>query len=114
LKFPKERDPNEDQYGLKIGYFVKKSKVCVPHRTGEFEVYTREFDGHRPGEFSLSEYLSFLVNAGIVEKSGSWYTVPDVGRVQGSRAVIDWLEEKPAEEREEIRERCLAAWAETT
>jgi recombination protein RecA len=119
LKIPKDEDPNEDQYGLRVGFYVKKSKVSVPHRTGEFEVFIQDYKGHIPGDFSRLEYVPFLLRAGIVERSGSWYTIPESTdplemhsgeRVQGVDSVVTWLDGLSDDQMEDLHEQCLTTW----
>jgi len=112
LRYPKEIDPNEDQYGQRVGFYVKKSKVGIPHRRGEFEVFIQPYHGYDVGDFSLLEYVPFLVNAGILSRTGAWYTLPDGGRVQGAQAVADWLRGLDSVELDTMRRECLERVAE--
>jgi len=107
LCFTKEEDPNEDQYGQRVGYFVKKSKVGIPHRKGEFEIFIQPRNTYQVGDFSLLEYVPFLTMAGVVQRAGSWFTFPDGSRVQGADGVANWLQELDEDEKEEYRQLCL-------
>jgi len=109
IRYSKEEDPNEDQIGLKVGFYARKSKIGIPHRTGEFELMITEARGFKPGDTTYSEYCPFMLNAGLISKSGSWYatTGSQPERIgQGEHAVAEWIKEMTDEERMQIRRQC--------
>lgn len=108
VKLPKEVDPNEPMVGIVVGFFVKKSKVSIPNKTGEFIAFITEYAGNVPGSISKSEYIAPMVEDGIIIKGGSWYTLPGGVRVQGTDAVANWLKELSSEELDGIRARLIS------
>lgn len=107
VKIPKEVNPNEPMVGLNIGFFIKKSKVSIPGKTGEFIVFIDPYNGNLPGGVSKSEYVVPLVEEGIITKGGSWYTLPDGSRVQGTDAVSGWVRGLDEEELANLRQRLI-------
>lgn len=112
VKLPKEVDPAEPMVGIVMGFFIKKSKVSIPNKTGEFIVFITEYLGNVPGSISKSEYVVPLVEDGIVIKGGSWYTLPDGSRVQGADAVAGWVRGLSNEELALLRQRLIDGSAE--
>ncbi len=80
--------------GITTGIVMKvrntKSKIGIPFREAELRL---DFDN---GFNSESEYLTFLVDLGIVEKKGGWYYQNEWGfKGQGKSSVADFLKEHP-------------------
>lgn len=112
VKLPKEVDPNEPMVGIVVGFFIKKSKVSIPNKTGEFITFITEYADNVPGSISKSEYVTPLVEDGILIKGGSWYTLPDGTRVQGIDAVTGWIRGLNDEELASLRQRLIEGPAE--
>ena len=75
---------------------VTKNKVAPPFREAEFDIIYGE------GISRLSEVIDMGINLGIIEKSGSWFTV-NGERMQGKDNVKAYLKANPelAEQYEE-------------
>jgi len=80
---------------------VVKNKVAPPFRNAEFDIL---FDHGISYEGDL---LDLAAEAGVVEKSGAWFSFGQVRIGQGREASVRFLEENPDLARE-IREKVLA------
>ena len=83
---------------------VVKNKLAPPFRQAVFEIYYGE------GVSSESELLDMGAARGLVQKSGSWYSLPGnpIRRIgQGKDSARLWLKEHPAEA-EKLRAQMLA------
>lgn len=75
-----------------IGNFIKiknvKSKIGFPKRTAELELH------YGSGFSPDAEYIDFIIDLGIVKKSGSWISQDDWGlKIQGKDALLKYLQE---------------------
>jgi len=73
---------------------VVKNKMAAPFREAEFDV------GYGTGISRLGEVIDLGVEAGIVEKSGSWLSYKDGRLGQGRDTAIRFLAEHPEVEAE--------------
>ena len=95
--------------GQKIGSHtrvkVTKNKVAPPFREAEFDIIYGE------GISRTSELTDLAIQFGLIEKSGSWFTLRDQ-RMQGKDSVKEYLRENPeyaGELEAEVRKRMLAS-----
>lgn len=73
--------------GMKARFKNIKNKTAPPKRRAEIEIYfDRGLDPYR-------EYIDFGVTFGLLEKAGSWYTMPDGERFQGKDSCVKHLRE---------------------
>jgi len=91
----------EEAYGIKARVKVVKNKVAPPFREAIFDVL------YGTGISREGEILDMGVDAGIVEKSGAWYSYGDERLGQGKENVRAMLQEN-AELRGAIEEKLLA------
>lgn len=73
--------------GLEVFVKIEKSRTCRPFRHGSmhFDYHTLRYDW-------IAELATSGIHFGIIEKSGSWYTLPGVEKaVQGLRKVYEQL-----------------------
>lgn len=77
--------------GIDFSVRVKKSRVCDPYGTARLRL---EFGtgGHFDDAWAIARAAIF---SGEIAKSGSWYTLPDGERVQGTGRLIDYIHENP-------------------
>lgn len=68
---------------------IVKNKVAPPFRIAEFDIIYGEGISH------LGELVDMGVNLGLVQKSGSWYSMGDLRIGQGKDAVKAYLKEHP-------------------
>ncbi len=80
---------NDKIIGGRTRVKVVKNKMAAPFREAEFDV------GYGTGISRLGEVIDIGVEAGIVEKSGSWLSYKDGRLGQGRDAAIRFLAEHP-------------------
>ena len=80
----------ERTIGRKVTWNVKFSKTSSPFQSGTYDFY---FDG-RHGVDTLADMVDLAESLGLVERSGSWYSVGDV-RVQGRPALVEAVRNNP-------------------
>lgn len=74
-----------EPYGVLSEVEGYKSKIGPPKRKGMLTIL---FDS---GIDSAGEYVDFAVKYGVIEKAGSWLTLPNQERVQGKEKVREYL-----------------------
>ena len=79
----------DDVIGNATRVKVVKNKVAPPFRQVEFDIMYGE------GISRMSEIVDLGVKAGLIEKSGSWYSYDSVRLGQGKENVKAYLEENP-------------------
>ena len=73
---------------------VVKNKMASPFREAEFDV------GYGTGISRLGELVDLGVEAGVVEKSGSWFSYKETRLGQGREAAMRFFADNPEVERE--------------
>ncbi len=99
------KDSNDDHYGNRIRIRIVKNKVAPPFRKVECDLIFGE------GISKTSEILDLGVFFGIIEKSGSWFSIGDTRLGQGRETVRKMLvenKEMASELEAKIRERIAA------
>ncbi|MFH1223515.1 MAG: recombinase RecA [Pseudomonadota bacterium] len=84
----------EKVVGSRTRVKVVKNKVAPPFKEVEFDVI------YGQGISRVGEVLDCGVNAGIIEKSGSWFTYGSERIGQGKENVAEWLKTHPKEAKE--------------
>jgi len=75
--------------GNRVRARVVKNKVAPPFREAEFEIF------HDEGISSSGSIIDAAVNAGVIEKSGTWLSFQNEKLGQGRDAAMKLLREKP-------------------
>ncbi len=78
--------------GHRCGVLVKKNKVGQPHGEAEFDLY---YGGAHPGIDFVGEVLDEAVVAGVVEKSGAWFSYKGERIGQGNANSKEFLRTNP-------------------
>lgn len=91
IELSKSLDKDEDgKYGIYVKAEVTKSKIGIPY--GKCQYYI-EFG---KGIIRVREIFEIAVEAGIIEKGGSWFTLPGIEtKIQGEDKVIQYLIDNP-------------------
>jgi recombination protein RecA len=84
------KDKDGAQYGIKCKVKIVKNKIAPPFRETEFDMLNNE------GIDSYMDLVDSATTMGLVNKSGSWYSLGDERIGQGRDAVKDYLKEHPA------------------
>jgi recombination protein RecA len=79
----------EEVIGNIVKYKIKKNKTAPPFRSGEFEISYAE------GYNTIRNLIIYAVDAGIVDKSGSWYAYDGTKLGQGLTKVEALLNDNP-------------------
>lgn len=93
----------EEVIGSRVRARVVKNKVAPPFKEGEFEIL------HSEGISRVGSVVDACVNAGIIQKSGSWFSWQSEKLGQGRDSVIKALKEntKLCEELEKEAKKAL-------
>ncbi len=90
----------EEILGNRTRVKVVKNKVAPPFRQCEFDIY------YGQGVCQASEILDMATDAGLIRKSGSWYSLGEERIGQGRESAREWLKEHDAQ-RNDLRARLL-------
>jgi recombination protein RecA len=86
---------------------VIKNKVAPPFRKAEFEITFGQ------GISQIGEIVDLGVEAGIIKKSGSWFSYGETKIGQGREAVKRAMSDNP-ELAEEVKQKIIATYQPTT
>ena len=92
----------ENVIGNNVRVKVVKNKVAPPFRKAEFDIMFGE------GISKVGELVDLGVNAGVLQKSGSWFSYGDTKLAQGREAVKELLRDN-VELAEEIEAKIMEA-----
>jgi len=82
----------ERQVGFQLAVQVQRNGVAGAGRTATFNIFTVPTEKYGPiGVDPADEAATIGIEAGVIEQSGAWYTLPGGERVQGRDAVVDEL-----------------------
>ena len=80
---------NQETVGGRVRVKVVKNKVAPPFKQAEFDIYFNE------GISRAGELVDLGVDAGIIEKSGAWYSYSGSRIGQGRENVKEFLKNNP-------------------
>lgn len=76
----------EEKIGRKVRWELQFSKTSPAMQGGEYDFY---FRGEQVGVDTIAELVDTAEIAGVLEKNGMWYKLPDGTQVQGRLKFID-------------------------
>jgi recombination protein RecA len=91
---------NQETVGGRVRVKVVKNKVAPPFKQAEFDIYFNE------GISRVGELVDLGVDAGIIEKSGAWYSYSGTRIGQGRENAKEFLKNNP-EAAEAIRQKIM-------
>jgi recombination protein RecA len=91
----------EEKVGRKIRWELQFSKTSPGFQSGEYDFY---FRGDSVGIDSIGDLVDTAELAGIVERTGAWYVLPDGSKVQGRDSFVNRVKED-LELQESIKEK---------
>ena len=91
----------EEKVGRKIRWELQFSKTSPGFQSGEYDFY---FRGDGVGIDSIGDLVDTAELAGIVERTGAWYVLPDGSKVQGRDSFVNRVKED-TELQESIKEK---------
>lgn len=91
----------EEKIGRKVRWEIQFSKTSPAFASGEYDFY---FRGDRLGIDSIGDLVDTAELAGIVERTGAWYVLPDGSKVQGRDGFVNRVRED-LELQESIKEK---------
>lgn len=80
----------EEKIGRKVRWDLQFSKTSPAFQSGEYDFY---FRGDNLGIDSIGDLVDTAELAGIVERTGAWYLLPDGSKVQGREAFVNRVKE---------------------
>ncbi len=92
-------DDNDDSnaVGVNVAFKVAKNKTAPAFRVGTYEVYFSDYEGYKAGDTDRAGQVFRLALAwNLIEKSGSWFKLPDGSKFQGEGQMLAHLKENPA------------------
>lgn len=99
--------------GREIAIKVEKNKVAPPNKNAKVVLLNQKTSKYGAvGIDRVTEAFNIAKRRSIIERSGSWYTLPDASRHQGSEPAIKHMREHP-ELVEQLRTMVLAQIADT-
>jgi recombination protein RecA len=91
----------EEKVGRKIRWELQFSKTSPGFQSGEYDFY---FRGDTVGIDAIGDLVDTAELAGIVERTGAWYVLPDGSKVQGRDSFVNRVKED-LELQESIKEK---------
>lgn len=82
----------EEKIGRKVRWELQFSKTSPGFQAGEYDFY---FRGDMVGVDSIGDLVDTAEAAGLVERTGAWYLLPDGNKAQGRPAFIEYVRENP-------------------
>lgn len=76
----------EEKIGRKVRWELQFSKTSPGFQSGEYDFY---FRGDRVGIDTVGDLVDTAELAGLVERTGAWYLMPDGSKVQGRDSFIE-------------------------
>ena len=80
----------EEKIGRKVRWELQFSKTSPAFQSGEYDFY---FRGDPLGVDGIGDLVDTAELAGIVERTGAWYVLPDGNKVQGRDAFVNRVRE---------------------
>lgn len=80
----------EEKIGRKVRWELQFSKTSPAFQSGEYDFY---FRGDSLGVDGIGDLVDTAELAGIVERTGAWYLLPDGSKVQGRDAFVNRVRE---------------------
>ena len=80
----------EEKVGRKIRWELQFSKTSAGFQSGEYDFY---FRGENIGVDQIADLVDTAELAGIVERTGAWYILPDGSKVQGRDGFVNKVKE---------------------
>jgi RecA/RadA recombinase len=80
----------EEKVGRKIRWEIQFSKTSPAFQSGEYDFY---FRGDHLGIDSIGDLVDTAELAGVVERTGAWYVLPDGSKVQGRDGFVNRVKE---------------------
>jgi recombination protein RecA len=85
----KSKKDGDEIVGRTSKFKIEKNKVNGVHGDGEFTLYLRDHGRHQRGQVDeTDQVVEWAVKLGTLERSGSWITMPNGDRLQGTEKVI--------------------------
>lgn len=80
----------EEKIGRKVRWELQFSKTSPAFQSGEYDFY---FRGDSVGVDGIGDLVDTAELAGIVERTGAWYLLPDGSKIQGRDAFVNRVRE---------------------
>ena len=80
----------EEKIGRKVRWELQFSKTSPAFQSGEYDFY---FRGSTLGVDGIGDLVDTAELAGIVERTGAWYVLPDGNKIQGREAFVNRVRE---------------------
>lgn len=81
----------EEVVGFPVDWWIQKNRINGNETTGQYDFLKND----PPGVNYPGEILDYAVAYGIIEKSGSWVTLPNGERLQGRNTTVAYLRDNP-------------------
>lgn len=99
---------NKRIIGQQVKFKISKSKVSIPQRSGDWDVYIDE--GGTVPQGHIDNFKSLVIESivfGVIEKRGGWFKYGEHFNIQGADKVVIHLRDNP-ELYEEIKDKTIA------